>query len=185
MSAKDLAPQGGRNALDAFFPLVYDQLRDLAHGQLARFRPGDTLDTTALVHEAYIKLGNRSRPPFNDRRHFLSVAALAMRQIVVDYARQHAAQKRGGAASHIALDETIHSPIDIDAQAVGLVALDAALDKLTRVDERLTRVVELRFFAGLSVDETAGVLDVSSATVKRDMRAARAFLHHEMGQSRG
>jgi RNA polymerase sigma factor (TIGR02999 family) len=150
---------------------------------LARFRPGNTLDTTALVHEAYVKLADRSRPPFNDRRHFLSVAALAMRQIVVDYARERAAQKRGGAASHVALDEMSDSPIDVDAQAMELVALDAALDRLASVDERLTRVVELRFFAGLSIDETAGVLDVSTATVKRDMRAARAFLHSEMNHS--
>jgi RNA polymerase sigma factor (TIGR02999 family) len=174
------ANRDGRSSLDALVPLVYDELRLLAHRQLGRFRPDQTLNTTALVHEAYLKLVDQSTATFRDRRHFFTVAALAMRQIVVDYARHRRALKRGGGAPHTLLHELDGSAVPIDAQATALVALDAALTRLSEVDDRLVRVVELRFFGGLSVKETADVLEVSTATVKRDTRVARAFLHKEM-----
>lgn len=171
---------GGRDALDALFPLVYQELQGLARHQLRRFRPGDTLNTTALVHEAYIKIVDQSRASFHDRKHFFTVAALAMRQIVVDYARRRAADKRGGGARHSLLDDLDGSAVPVEAQAVALVRLDAALTRLGGLDERLVRVVELRFFAGVTVEEAAELLEISTATVKRDTRAARAFLVREM-----
>jgi len=172
-----------REALDALLPLVYDELRALAHHQLQRFRPGETLSTTALVHEAYLKLVDQTRATFHDRRHFFTVAAMAMRQIIVDYARRRAAQKRGGGAHHEPLDALDSAALSIDAQAAALVDLDEALGRLSALDERPARVVELRFFGGLSVDETADVLEVSTATVKRDSRVARAFLARQLGEA--
>jgi len=177
------ANTGGRDALDALLPAVYRELRVLAHHQLSRFRPGETLNTTALVHEAYLKLVDHRHATFNDRKHFFTVAALAMRQIVVDYARQRCALKRGGGAPHAGLDELDRGVGSVQAQATALTELDGALTVLAGVDERLVRVVELRFFGGLSVEEAAEVLDVSTATVKRDTRAARAFLAREMARA--
>jgi RNA polymerase sigma factor (TIGR02999 family) len=177
------AHEGRREAIDALVPLVYQELRALAHHQLGRFRPGATLNTTALVHESYLKLVDQGRATFHDRKHFFSVAALAMRQIVVDYARRCAALKRGGVAVHAPLGELDGAAIPVEAQANVLVALDDALTRLSEVDARLVRVVELRFFGGLSVEETAEVLEISTATVKRDTRAARAFLGRELGAS--
>jgi RNA polymerase sigma factor (TIGR02999 family) len=174
-----------REVLDALFPLAYEELHALAHRQLGRMRPGETLCTTALVHEAYLKLVEQSGHTFNDRRHFFRGAALAMRHIVVDYARQRSAQKRGGGATWTLLEEMDGTAVPVEAQAATLVALDDALTRLSRLDERLVRVVELRFFGGLSVEETAEVLDVSTATVKRDTRAARAFLVHAISESQG
>lgn len=176
----EAANGGDPAALDALVPLVYEELRFLARRQLGRFRPDRTLNTTALVHEAYLKLVDANGSRYRDRRHFFTVAALAMRQIVVDYARRRRAQKRGSNAPHRVLEELDGSALPIDAQARALMVLDGALTRLARVDERLVRVVELRFFGGLSVKETAAVLDVSTATVKRDTRAARAFLQREM-----
>jgi RNA polymerase sigma factor (TIGR02999 family) len=179
------AGPGRREALDEYFPLVYEELHALAHRQLGRFRPGETLCTTALVHEAYVKLVERSEHTFYDRGHFFSGAALAMRHIVVDYARRRAAQKRGGGCVRTFLDDIDRMALPIEAQAAALVALDDALTRLSQLDERLVRVVELRFFGGLSVEETAGVLDISTATVKRDTRAARAFIVREVGAPEG
>jgi RNA polymerase sigma factor (TIGR02999 family) len=174
---------GRREAIDALVPLVYTELRALARHQLDRFRPGATLNTTALVHETYLKLVDQSRATFNDRKHFFTVAALAMRQIVVDYARRHAAVKRGGGVVHAPLGELDGAGLPVEAQANALVALDGALTRLSEVDARLVRVVELRFFGGLSVEEAAEVLEVSTATVKRDTRTARAFLAREVAGS--
>lgn len=170
-----------RPAFDALLPLVYDELRALAHRQLGGYRAGRTLNTTALVHEAYLKLVDQSQATWNDRNHFFSVAAIAMRQIVVDYARRRQALKRGAGAPHRLLDEWDGAAVPVEAQAAALVALDRSLTRLFTLDERLGRVVELRFFGGLSVEETADVLRISTATVKRDTRAARAFLYREMG----
>jgi RNA polymerase sigma factor (TIGR02999 family) len=164
---------GDRHALNRLFPVVYAELRALAHRQLARFRPGDTLQTTALVHEAYLKLVGTARPGWNDRRHFFAVASRAMRQISVDYARTQSAQKRGGDAPALTLDEQ-HLPI-VD-RAHELVRLDQALTELESLSERPARVVELRFFGGLSVEETAAVMELSERTVKREWQKARAFL---------
>jgi RNA polymerase sigma factor (TIGR02999 family) len=174
-----------REAVDALMPVVYAELRVLAHHQLGRIRPDATLGTTALVHEAYVKLVDQSRATIRDRKHFFTVAALAMRQIVVDYARRCAAQKRGGGAAHALIEEFDGSAVPVEAQASALVALDDALTRLSHLDERLARVVELRFFGGLSVEDVAETLEVSTATVKRDTRTARAFLVRELGDAGG
>ena len=165
---------GDRSAMDRLLALVYDDLRMRAHGQIARARPGDTLSTTALVHEAYLKLAGSSQS-YQNRAHFFAVASRAMRQILVDYARRNLAAKRNG--HPISLDpELISSSVRGDE----LIALDAALEELEQVDERLARTVELRFFGGLSVEETAELMEVAPRTVKRDWRKARAFLYRAM-----
>ncbi len=164
---------GDRSALDRLFPLVYRELHERAHRQLARHRPGDTLSTTALVHEAYLKLTGSAHQSYHDRVHFFAVASRAMRQILVDYARRMTAAKRGGGHA-ISLDaDAVADP----GRAEELVALDEALERLEALDERLARTVELRFFGGLSVEEAADVLSVSPRTLKRDWRKARAFLY--------
>jgi len=179
-------PPSGRRAhgptLDALLPLAYRELRRIARAHRKHRSAGDTLCTTALVHEAWLKLVRNRDTPFADRRHFLAVASRAMRQVIVDYARRRVAEKRGGGVSRLPLDElagTARDP-DPERQAVALLALDAALDRLDRVDPRVARVVELRFFAELPVEEVARTLEVSTATVKRDTRLARAFLGREL-----
>jgi RNA polymerase sigma factor (TIGR02999 family) len=180
------ARAGPPEALDALLPLVYEELHALAHRQLGRYRPGQTMNTTALVHEAYLRLVDQTQASYRDRGHFFAVAARAMRQIVVDYARRRRAQKRGGGQAALPLLEGDGADvaIEVEAQAEAVVALDEALTRLEALDPRLARVVELRFFGGLSVEETAEVLAVSTPTVKRDTRAARAFLLHEAGPLR-
>ena len=168
---------GDREAANRLFPLVYRELCAMAHRQLARRAPGDSLVTTALVHEAYLKLVDRSRASFNDRGHFFAVAARAMRQILVDQARKRSSQKRGGSLRRIDLDE---AKVPLEERAAEVIALDEALTQLEEIEPRLGRVVELRYFGGLSVEETAAALDVSSPTVKRDWRKARLFLHREL-----
>ena len=170
---------GDRQAIRQLFPLVYAELRAAARRQLAAGRPGDTLQTTALVHEAYLKLAGAGRTDWNDRRHFLAVAGRAMRQIIVDYARAQAAQKRGGDAPRITLDE---QHVAVEERAGEVVALDEALTELESLSERPARVVELRFFGGLSVEETAEVMQISERTVKREWRKARAFLFDALRQ---
>lgn len=175
-----VAVRGGEpGAFDQLLPLVYDELRSAARSQLRRRRAGQTLDTTALVHEAYVRLVDRTRAEWRDRGHFLAVAAVAMRHILVDHARRRMAQKRGGDAVRVTLDE---ARVGRDAPVVEILALDQALDALAALNERLSKLVELRFFGGLTVEETAGVLDVSERTVKRDWRKARAFLYQRLGQ---
>jgi RNA polymerase sigma factor (TIGR02999 family) len=170
---------GDATALDKLVPLVYDQLRSLARRQLAG-QDRRLLQTTALVHDAYLKLAAHPRLDVQDRRHFFAIAARAMRQLVVDEARRRTAQKRGGPLRDLPLEE---GQVALDDRAGEIVAMDDALDRLAAVDERLSRVVELRFFGGLSVEETAEVLDSSPRTVKRDWRKARAFLHGELGKA--
>jgi RNA polymerase sigma factor (TIGR02999 family) len=180
--------RGDRSALDRLYPLVYQELHRRAHGQLARFRPGDTLSTTALVHEAYLKLTGAAAQSFQDRVHFFSVASRAMRQILLDYARRAIAAKRGGGPA-VSLDPAATPD---PGRPEELVALDEALERLAAADERLARIVELRFFGGLSVEDTAEAVGSSPRTVKRDWRKARAFLyqalrdeHDEPGPARG
>ena len=168
--------EGDTDAAEQLFPLIYDELRGLARRQLARGR-GDALQTTVVVHEAYMKLAGSSRLRFADRGHFYAVASKAMRQIVVDRARRRAAVKRGGELVRVDLDE---EQTPVDDRAAEIVAIDEALTRLEKLDPRLVRVVEMRFFTGLSVDETAEAVDASPSTVKRDWQKARAFLYREL-----
>ena len=172
---------GDRGAMDRLFPLVYRELQACAHRQLSRRDSGETLNTTALVHETYLKLTANDRQTYNDRVHFFAVAAGAMRQILVDYARRASAGKRGGGAKELSLDPAELASAE---RADELVALDEALTELAAADSRLARTVELRFFGGLSVEETADVLGTSPRTVKRDWRKARALLYEAL-RSRG
>ncbi len=167
--------------MDHLFPLVYQEMRGMARQRLRMRRPGQTLDTTALVHEAYLKLIDQTQAQWSDRSHFLSVASIAMRHILVDYARRRTAQKRGGEDQQVVLDER---DLGVSARAEEILAIDQALSSLAELSERLSRLVELRFFGGLSVAETAQVLDVSERTVKRDWRKARAYLFRELGGSK-
>jgi RNA polymerase sigma factor (TIGR02999 family) len=168
------AGAGDERALEELYPLIYRDLHGVAHRALLGGRPGDTLNTTALVHEAYLKLhGSGSFAP-QDRRHFFAIAARAMRQIIVDHARGRAAQKRGGGLHHVDLDA---ATIAVDDSGASLLALEGALKQLATLDGRMAHVVELRFFGGLTVEETADVLDVDPRTVKRDWRKARAMLY--------
>jgi RNA polymerase sigma factor (TIGR02999 family) len=170
---------GDRDAAGRLMPLVYDELRRIARRRVAG--PDQTLQTTGLVHEAYLKLAEHSRLAVQDRHHFFALAARAMRQLVVDHARRRAAAKRGGDVRMVALDDL---PVPVDDRADEMLALDEALDRLSTLDATLSRIVELRFFAGLSVEETADALDCSTRTVKREWRKARAFLHHELASRR-
>lgn len=170
------AKSGDRGALDAVFSRVYGEVQRIAAAQLRRLGGEQTLSTTAIVHEAYLKLAGSAPIPWQDRSHFYAVAARAMRQVLLNRARGHRAQKRGGAR-----------PAPLDSQQVALetaaahtLELDGALERLAALDERLARVVELRYFAGLSTDETAAVLGVTDRTIKRDWQTARAFLYREL-----
>lgn len=174
------AREGDPEAIGAIFPVVYAELRSMARRQLRGSGPNATLSPTAVVHEAYVKLIGASRVDVRDRSHFFAVAATVMRQILVDRARKHLTHKRGGGSPHTLLDEEF---LQVEARASELLDLDAALDRLARVDERLARVVDLRFFAGLSVEETAELLAVAPVTIKRDWRRARAFLLRELDES--
>lgn len=171
------AQAGDNDAYQALLPLIYDELHRLAHAQRQRLKPYETLNTTALVHEAYLKLAGKEAPVWENRIHFLRVAARAMRDIMVDYARRQQAAKRGGEGPDLALDE---APPLYQVQSEEVLGLHEALKRLETFDERQARVVELRYFVGLTVEETAEVLDVSSATVKRDWTTARAWLFREM-----
>ena len=169
--------EGDEAALARLVPQVYAELHRLAHHQLRAERPGHTLQTTELVNEAYLRLVDTRRIRWESRAHFLGVAAQAMRRILVDTARARGAQKRGGLAPHVSLDEVAIAAPERDAS---LVALDAALTALAAVDERKSRVVELRYFGGLTEAETAAVLHVSPETVQRDWRVAKAWLLRQL-----
>ncbi len=175
--------QGDGSAMDRLMTLVYDELRAVARRQLRRRRPGQTLDTTVLVHEAYLRLVDQAGASWQDRSHFLSVAGMAMRQILVDAARRRVAKKRGGEGLRISLDELgpDQGGTDASRQAVEILDLDAALTSLAARNERLSRLVELRFFAGLTEEETARTLGISERTVRRDWLKARAILFHTLG----
>jgi len=175
------AAGGGREALDRVVPLVYDELRRLAHRRLRDERSGHTLDTTALVHETYLELVDLDRIAWRSRGQFFAIAARVMRRVLVDYAVGRNAQKRGGGAARIPLDEAAGISVMADGQEAELMALDDALDRLGAIDARQARIVECRFFGGMSIEETAAALDVSPATVKRDWTLARAWLNRELG----
>jgi RNA polymerase sigma factor (TIGR02999 family) len=158
-------------------PVVYDELRRQARHYLRKERPDHTLQTTALVHEAYLRLSKQRPQPFANRAHFLAIAAQLMRQVLVEHARRRRRVKRGGDAVVVLLDEAIAHAA---ARHVNVLALDEALIALGRLDARQARIVELRFFGGLSIEETSGVLDLSPATVKREWSTARAWLRREL-----
>ena len=168
---------GEQEAYDRLFPLVYEHLRAVAHAQLRRERAGHTLSTTALVHEAYLKLADLARLDVRDRAHFLGVAARAMRQVLVSYARGHRAEKRGGGLEPVDLDA---AEVAVEERAEVLIALDEALTRLGALSPRLAQVVECRFFGGLTEEETAQVLGVAERTVRRDWVKARGWLHAEL-----
>lgn len=174
----DAVRRGDSAALGRLFELVYGELHRRAHRQLRQAPDVQTLNTTALVHEAFLKLVGAASTDWKDLAHFFGTAGKAMRQILIDHARRRLAGKRGGGAVQLDLDAV---EIGIDGQAEKLLVLDAALGDLETLDARLVRIVELRFFAGLSVDYTARVLDISPSTVKRDWRLARAYLHDRIG----
>jgi RNA polymerase sigma factor (TIGR02999 family) len=169
--------QGDAAALDRLIPLVHDELRRVARSHLQREHPGHTLQATALVHEVYLRLVDVDRMTLNNRTHFFAMAARLMRQILVDHARRKRADKRGGGVTMMSLDEV--SPVS-QTSIVDVLALDQALDALSSRDERQCRVVELRFFAGLSIDEAAEALGVSAATVEREWAMAKAWLYHRL-----
>ena len=168
---------GERQALDDLMPLVYDELRRMAHRHMARERPDHTLQATALVNEVYLKLQKERSAQWKNRAQFFAVAAQMMRHILVDYARQSSRAKRGGGAQQVTLDEAMLVSKD---KADELLALDEALQKLEQFDKRKSQVATLRFFAGLNMDETAEALAVSVETVTRDWRFARAWLQKEL-----
>ncbi|NBC15797.1 MAG: sigma-70 family RNA polymerase sigma factor [Bacteroidetes bacterium] len=172
---------GDAEALDDLMPLVYDELRRLARRHLRGERSGHTLNATALVHEAYFNLVDQERVVWQNRAHFFGIASQAMRRILLMHARRRNAQKRGGGQPDLPLDDVI---VVAEAHVQDLLALDAALERLAAMDARMARVVECRYFGGLTIAETAAVLDVSPATVKRDWRTARAWLHRELSETR-
>ena len=171
--------EGDRAALDQLMPVVQQELRKLAGGYLRQERPGHTLQPTALINEAYLRLVKQDFPEWQSRRHFYGVAAQLMRQILVEHARAHAAAKRGSGDEKLPLEEAW---VYAREKAAELVALDDALTALAKLDERKARLIELRYFGGLSLAETAALMDISIATIGREMRLAQAWLHREMSQ---
>lgn len=168
---------GDKSVLDELIPLVYPELRRLARGYMRREAGAHTLQTSALINEAYLRLVNQKGVAWQDRAHFFAVAAQVMRRILIDHARSHGYAKRGAGAPHVALDDVA---IVTGKRAAEFVALDDALNNLAAVDERKSKIVELRFFGGLTVEEIAEVLKISSITVKREWRLAKAWLHLEI-----
>jgi RNA polymerase sigma factor (TIGR02999 family) len=175
--------QGDKAALDRLTPLVYDGIRRIAHRYVQREREGQTLETTALVNEAYVRLAGSQNIDWQNRAHFFAVTAQVMRRILIDHARRRHYAKHGGDMQRVAFDEAVAmaaAPLMSQPRAAELVALDEALDELAKLDPRKSRVVELRYFGGLSLDETAEVLKISPMTVRRDWRAAKAWLFRRM-----
>jgi RNA polymerase sigma-70 factor, ECF subfamily len=168
---------GNQAALDRLMPVVYTELRQLAHRYMRRERPGHTMQTTALIHEAYLRLVDQNQVRWQHQAHFFGIAARLMRQILIEHARSHTRAKRGGGVGTISLDE---AAIVSQARATELLALDDALERLATIDPRKSQVVELRFFGGLSVEEAAQVLNIAPNTVLRDWRMAKAWLRREI-----
>jgi RNA polymerase sigma factor (TIGR02999 family) len=170
---------GDQAALEQLTPLVYSELHRLAHRYLGRERKGHTLQTTALVHEAYLRLIDQKEVRWQNRAHFFAIAAQMMRRILVDYARSRNVAKRGGGTQQVSLDEAMEVS---DERAADVIALDEALKSLSDLDQRKSRIIELRFFGGLSIEETAEVLGVSPGTVMRDWTFAKAWLQREINR---
>jgi len=174
---------GNKAAADQLLPVIYDDLREMAERLMREERSGHTLQPTALVHEAYLRLVDQTRVEWRDRTHFFAVAATAIRRILVDHARSHLTAKRGGRRERISLEAA--GDAEAPTENVDLPALDEAMARLADFDERKSRIVELRFFAGLSIEETGEVLGVSHATVERDWSLARAWLYRELRRAAG
>jgi RNA polymerase sigma factor (TIGR02999 family) len=172
--------EGNQEALNQLAPLVYDELRRLAARQLRMERGDHTLQSTGLVHEVYLKMIDQQRVHWNDRDHFFAVASQMIRRILVSYARAQKSAKRGGGKTHLMFDEAIALP---GRQDTDVLALDDALEALTQLDQQQGRIVELRFFGGLSIEATARVLGISPATVKRDWNVARSWLYRQLSRS--
>lgn len=172
--------RGDAEAMAELMPLLYHELHKLARHHLGRERPDHTLQPTALVHEAYLRLAGQQRVHWQNRAHFFGIASQLMRRILVDYARSRHAGKRGGLAHKVSLEDVVVS----DERASELIALDDALSSLAVIDPQQSRIVELRFFGGLTIDETAQSIGVSPATVKRDLNVAKAWLHREIRNAR-
>jgi RNA polymerase sigma factor (TIGR02999 family) len=172
--------KGDQSALDEVIPLVHAELRRLARHYMARENPGHTLQTSALINEAYIRLVDQQNMPWQNRGHFFGVAAQVMRHILIDHARKHCYAKRGGGARKISVDEAM---MVNDKRAEELVALDDALKALATLDPRKCQIIELRFFGGLSIAETAEVLSISPMTITREWRSAKAWLRREMNKT--
>ncbi len=172
--------RGDRGALNQLLPLVYAELRRIAARQLRGERPGHSLQPTALVHEVYLRLVDQRQVDWQNRAHFFGVAAQIMRRILVDHARRHAAGKRGEGVPSLSIDDIQDVPA---SNEISILALDSALDRLATIDADLARIVELRAFGGLTVDEAAHILKVSPSTAKRDWRIAKAWLNRELGPS--
>ncbi len=177
--------QGSQAAHDALLPLVYDELRRIASRQMARERVGHTLQATALVNEAWMQLAGAAQVEWQDRAHFLAIAARLMRQILVHYARGHNAEKRGSGAPRLELNEALDTPKSSASpySDCDLLDLDQALEKLAAQDERKGRIIEMKYFGGLTNEEIADVLGISLITVRRDVQVAHAFLHWQMSGS--
>ena len=171
---------GNREALDRLIPLVYDELRTIASRQLAREWRHDRLQTTAVVNEAYVKLFAQRQVDWQNRGHFFALAAHLMRRILVDHARRELREKHGGGAVHVELNEALSKPAEPSVDVLDAVALDGALRKLEALDPDQGRIVELRFFGGLTVEETAAALGISPATVKREWAIAKGWLYREL-----
>ncbi len=171
------ARDGDPAALNEAFRLVYEDVSAIARRRVARHGGNRTLDTTAVVHEAYLKMARHGEMVWQDRQHFFAVASAAMRQVLLDHARRRQSLKRGAGAAHVPYTEADSA---VDSQTRDIIALDAALTRLAALDDQLARIVELRYFGGLTIEETAQAVGVSDATVKRAWRRARAFLHHEL-----
>jgi len=176
--------EGSPEAKEQLLPAVYDELRKLAAGYMRREYPGHTLQATALVHEAYFRLIDQESVKWQNRAHFFGIAAQLMRRILIDHARAKCAEKRGGKDVKVQFDEALHW-IESEDEASQLLAVNEALEKLAKIDPRQAQVVELRYFGGLSIEETAECLKSSPATVKRDWTMARAFLFRELGGESG
>ncbi len=174
--------KGDQQAASHLIPIVYRELRQIAGRYMRQERPDHTLQATALVHEVYLKLMEKQPVNWQSRAHFFAVAAQVMRHILVDHARAHLRDKRGGGQAHLPLDEAL---VFAPEQSTELVEIDAALHQLAELDLRQAKIVELRFFGGLTVEETAAVLGISPKTVKRDWSVAKAWLHGELKQSHG
>jgi RNA polymerase sigma factor (TIGR02999 family) len=174
---------GNRDAGDQLIPLIYAELRRMAGAYMRRERPGQTLQATALVHEAYMRLVDGQQEPWQNRAHFFAIAAHSMRQVLVDHARRRHAGKRGGASARkVAFDvDLLIAPDRLE----DVLAIDEALERLAVIDPRQSRLIELRFFVGLNVEEVAEVMGISPATIKREWRSAKAWLHRELDGKEG